>query len=467
MHLTATEFSLLRILLLNAGRVVSQAQTPGHVWQYDFAGESAIIESFVSTLRKKVDTREPKLIQPSAASATASGSRDDAAPPPGRRGGRPRRRAGRRRARRGRGAADPGGAAAGLADSPLWRGHHAPCSSPRSAWRGAPRSPGSATCTSAGRGPTTDSSRSSRRRPTPGSFPGCGPVRPAGSRDPADAATRRLGITLGLTGTVIASVVGLLLWWVDRLGLRPIAQMTEAADAITAGDTGRRVPPGPPGTEAGRLGEALNAMIETTAATQERMRRVVADASHELRTPLTTLQGCASLHASRPPGPLGAAGRAEVDDAMRRIGDEAARMRRLVEGLLDLAGLDEGRGLRREPVDLGPLLGDPAGTSVTVRAGAGQDGHGAHRGRRCRTRHPRRAPAPPVRPLLPRRQRPLDRQRRNRPGAGGRGRHRAGPRGVGGGGLRAGPRHRRSPHASPAERRALPGSRVSLPPASR
>jgi two-component system OmpR family response regulator len=61
-HLTATEFSLLRILLVNTGRVVTRAQILDHVWQYDFAGESAIIESFVSTLRKKVDTGEPKLI---------------------------------------------------------------------------------------------------------------------------------------------------------------------------------------------------------------------------------------------------------------------------------------------------------------------------------------------------------------------------------------------------------------------
>ncbi len=61
-HLTATEFSLLRLLLVNAGRVVTRAQILDHVWQYDFAGESAIIESFVSTLRKKVDTVEPKLL---------------------------------------------------------------------------------------------------------------------------------------------------------------------------------------------------------------------------------------------------------------------------------------------------------------------------------------------------------------------------------------------------------------------
>ena len=60
--LTPTEFTLLRCLLVNAGRVVTRAQILDHVWQYDFAGESAIIESFVSTLRKKVDATEPRLI---------------------------------------------------------------------------------------------------------------------------------------------------------------------------------------------------------------------------------------------------------------------------------------------------------------------------------------------------------------------------------------------------------------------
>jgi two-component system OmpR family response regulator len=61
-HLTATEFTLLRCLLVNVGRVVTRAQILDHVWQYDFSGESAIIESFVSTLRKKVDAEDPKLI---------------------------------------------------------------------------------------------------------------------------------------------------------------------------------------------------------------------------------------------------------------------------------------------------------------------------------------------------------------------------------------------------------------------
>ena len=178
----------------------------------------------------------------------------------------------------------------------------------------------------------------------------------------ADVATRRLTMTLGLVGLAVAAVVGLLLWWVDRLGLRPIAAMTDAADAITAGDTTRRVPPGPPGTEAARLGEALNAMIDTNAATQERMRRFVADASHELRTPLTTLQGYAALHTGRVGSPTaaGSSDAAAMADAMRRMGDEAARMRRLVDGLLDLARLDDLGAVAHDPVDLGVLVRDVA-----------------------------------------------------------------------------------------------------------
>jgi two-component system OmpR family response regulator len=60
--LSATEFKLLRCLMSNTGRVVSRGQILDHVWRYDFDGESAIIESFISNLRKKVDDRDPKLI---------------------------------------------------------------------------------------------------------------------------------------------------------------------------------------------------------------------------------------------------------------------------------------------------------------------------------------------------------------------------------------------------------------------
>lgn len=62
-HLTATEFNLLRVLMANAGRVVTREQILDSVWQYDFNGESSIIESFIRNLRRKVDFVEPKLIR--------------------------------------------------------------------------------------------------------------------------------------------------------------------------------------------------------------------------------------------------------------------------------------------------------------------------------------------------------------------------------------------------------------------
>jgi two-component system OmpR family response regulator len=61
--LSPTEFKLLRYLLLNSGRVLSKAQILDHVWQYDFRGDDSIVESYISYLRRKVDTTEPRLIQ--------------------------------------------------------------------------------------------------------------------------------------------------------------------------------------------------------------------------------------------------------------------------------------------------------------------------------------------------------------------------------------------------------------------
>ena len=61
-QLSPTEFKLLRYLMQNAGRVLSKAQILDHVWKYDFGGDASIVESYVSYLRKKVDTTEPRLI---------------------------------------------------------------------------------------------------------------------------------------------------------------------------------------------------------------------------------------------------------------------------------------------------------------------------------------------------------------------------------------------------------------------
>ncbi len=62
-QLTPTEYKLCRLLMTNAGRVMSREQILDHVWNYDFDGESAIVETFISSLRKKIDYVEPRLIE--------------------------------------------------------------------------------------------------------------------------------------------------------------------------------------------------------------------------------------------------------------------------------------------------------------------------------------------------------------------------------------------------------------------
>ncbi len=62
-EVSPTEFKLLRYLMLNPNRVLSKAQILDHVWDYDFRGQSGIVESYISYLRRKVDVEEPALIQ--------------------------------------------------------------------------------------------------------------------------------------------------------------------------------------------------------------------------------------------------------------------------------------------------------------------------------------------------------------------------------------------------------------------
>ena len=98
---------------------------------------------------------------------------------------------------------------------------------------------------------------------------------------------------------------------------------------------------------------AREASEQSALASEERMRRFVADASHELRTPLTSIRGFAELYRQGAvPDPE------SLDRVMRRVEDEAARMGLLVEDLLLLARLDQQRPLALEPVDLLEVAGD-------------------------------------------------------------------------------------------------------------
>ncbi len=62
-HLSPTEYKLLHYLLVNSGRVLTRAQILDHVWAYDFEGDSSVVDTYISYLRRKVDTSEPRLIQ--------------------------------------------------------------------------------------------------------------------------------------------------------------------------------------------------------------------------------------------------------------------------------------------------------------------------------------------------------------------------------------------------------------------
>jgi two-component system OmpR family sensor kinase len=158
---------------------------------------------------------------------------------------------------------------------------------------------------------------------------------------------------------VIGVVVGT--WAVNR-SLRGLREIEGTAAQIAAGDLSQRVPPAPETTEVGRLGAALNGMLtqieaafDARTASEERMRRFVADASHELRTPIAAIRGYGELYR------MGAlTEKDQVDDTMRRIEQSATRMGGLVEDLLALARLDADRPGRTEPVDLAVLATDAA-----------------------------------------------------------------------------------------------------------
>lgn len=159
---------------------------------------------------------------------------------------------------------------------------------------------------------------------------------------------------LVLTCLAIALLGGLLSSLAVRRSLRPLSAIEATSRAIADGDMSQRIPPIPASTEVGSVAASLNVMlgkIEESFAVQQaseaRMRRFVSDASHELRTPLVTIRGYAELFR------MGALGDQEqVAAAMARIEGSAVQMGALVEDLLSLARLDEGRPLARDEVDL-------------------------------------------------------------------------------------------------------------------
>jgi two-component system OmpR family sensor kinase len=180
----------------------------------------------------------------------------------------------------------------------------------------------------------------------------------------ADAATASLAQTVAavsLAAIALALALGAV---VVRMALRPLTRVVDTATRVSELplETGAvsmpdRVPVDAPGTEVGRVGEALNRLlgkVETSLAvrheSEQQLRQFVADASHELRTPLASIRGYAEL------GQRPARLPADTARSLERIESESVRMSTLVEEMLLLARLDAGRDLRSERVALGALV---------------------------------------------------------------------------------------------------------------
>jgi signal transduction histidine kinase len=209
--------------------------------------------------------------------------------------------------------------------------------------------------------------------------------RPAGAR-PAGArrllavlvVARPVGVvTAQVGGIVVAELItggALILFlalggrWLIGRGLAPLSEMAGTAQRITTqGDLTARMPDAGTSTEVGRLGAAINTMLDriqqafgARLRSEHKVRQFAADASHELRTPLTTIRGYAELYRQ------GALGAGELPDAMRRIEEEARRMGTLVAELLELARLDRTSSLDVTETDLSVLVRDAVADARAV-----------------------------------------------------------------------------------------------------
>jgi two-component system OmpR family sensor kinase len=181
-------------------------------------------------------------------------------------------------------------------------------------------------------------------------------------------------VEIAVTGgaLILAAGIG---WWLVRIGLRPLAAIERTAAAISQGELGHRVPGETKRTEVGRLAGVINSMlarIEDAFAARDatesqlrlsegRMRRFVGDASHELRTPLAAVSAYAELF------DRGASERPEdLRRVMTGIRSEAGRMGHLVDDLLLLARMDEGRPLEKVPVELVGLTAEAIDAAQAV-----------------------------------------------------------------------------------------------------
>lgn len=199
---------------------------------------------------------------------------------------------------------------------------------------------------------------------------GFGSVVAAVSLEDVDRTIARLRFLFLLIGLLALGAIAIASRKIIDISLRPLTQIETTAEAIASGDLSARLPDAKPNTEVGRLVTSLNQMLsrieESFAlriASEDKLRRFVADASHELRTPLTAIRGFAELHRQ------GAVqGEAKTAELVQRIEKESIRMSTLVEDLLLLARLDQARELQRDPVDVKTLINEVVASAQAAKS---------------------------------------------------------------------------------------------------
>jgi signal transduction histidine kinase len=158
---------------------------------------------------------------------------------------------------------------------------------------------------------------------------------------------QRLAVA-GLLGLLVA---GLLAWYLSRRIVRPLLQLSDAADEVADGNYAVAVPRRAPG-ELGHLSDRFSEMTDRLAEAEQMERNFLMSVSHELRTPLTAIRGHVSALLE------GVVAEPELQQAsLETVEAEATRLERLVGDILDLARLDTHRfTVTREEVDMGALL---------------------------------------------------------------------------------------------------------------
>jgi two-component system sensor histidine kinase MprB len=182
---------------------------------------------------------------------------------------------------------------------------------------------------------------------------GGGAVQLARSLESVDSVLRRLALILALLCVAGVAISALLARLIARSVLRPIEDLTSAAEHIElTGDLARRI--SAPGTdEIGRLAARFNAMLDRLSSSLAAQRQLVADASHELRTPITSLRTNIEVLLAT----------SDVDPQMRRellqdVVEQSDELGALVGDLIELARADEPAAVAHEDVRLDAVLED-------------------------------------------------------------------------------------------------------------